>query len=120
METIKKILKTIGAIIATIFLGITAIFLFDKHKDKKEELNNAEKAREDKKNELEEDRHICRRERNRPLLSRNNIRPGKWKRHYTRKLNSDYHAVEQQQHNNKHRQDWRWCDRNSFRGEYIK
>ena len=54
METIKKILKTIGAFIATIFFGITAIFLFDKHKDKKKEINNAEKAREDKKNELEE------------------------------------------------------------------
>lgn len=54
METIKKILKTIGAVIATIFFGITAIFLFDNHKNKKEEINNAEKAREDKKNELEE------------------------------------------------------------------
>ena len=43
METLKKILKTIGAIIATIFFGITAIFLFDKHKDKKEE--KREKAR---------------------------------------------------------------------------
>ena len=54
METLKKILKTIGTIIVTIFFGITAIFLFDKHKDKNEETNNAEKAREDKKNELEE------------------------------------------------------------------
>lgn len=54
METLKKILKTIGTIIATIFFGVTAIFMFDKHKDKKEELNNAEKAKEDKKNELEE------------------------------------------------------------------
>ena len=54
MNTLKKILKTIGAIIATIFLGITAIFLFDKHKDKKEETDKAEKAKEEKKNELEE------------------------------------------------------------------
>lgn len=54
METLKKILKTIVTIIATIFFGVTAIFMFDKHKDKKEELNNAEKAKEDKKNELEE------------------------------------------------------------------
>ena len=53
METLKKILKTIGAVIATVFLGITAIFLFDKHKDKEEETEKAEKAREDKKDELE-------------------------------------------------------------------
>ncbi len=54
MEKIKQILKTLGTIIATIFFGIVAIFLFDKHKENKEEINNAEKAREDKKNELEE------------------------------------------------------------------
>jgi hypothetical protein len=54
METLKKILKTIGTVIATIFFGITAIFLFDKHKDKKEEIKKAEKAKEEKKNELEE------------------------------------------------------------------
>lgn len=54
METLKKILKTIGTVIATIFFGITAIFLFDKHKDKKEEIQKAEKAKEEKKNELEE------------------------------------------------------------------
>ena len=53
METLKKILKTIGTIIATIFFGITAIFLFDKHKDKKEETEKAEKAKEEKKDELE-------------------------------------------------------------------
>lgn len=54
METLKKIFKTIGTVIATIFFGITAIFLFDKHKDKKEEIQKAEKAKEEKKNELEE------------------------------------------------------------------
>ena len=53
IEKKKKILKTIGAIIATIFFGITAIFLFDKHKDKKEEIEKAEKAKEEKKDELE-------------------------------------------------------------------
>ena len=53
METLKKILKTIGAVIATTFFGITAIFLFDKHKDKKEETEKAEKAKEEKKDELE-------------------------------------------------------------------
>lgn len=53
MEILKKILKTIGAIITTIFFGITAIFLFDKHKDKKEETEKAEKAKEEKKDELE-------------------------------------------------------------------
>ena len=52
-EILKKILKTIGCIFATIFFGITAIFLFDNHKNKKEEIDNAEKAREEKKDELE-------------------------------------------------------------------
>ena len=53
-ETLKKILKTIGTVLATIFFGITAIFLFRNNKNKKEETNKAEQAREDKKNELEE------------------------------------------------------------------
>ena len=53
-EIIKKILKTIGAIIATIFFGVTAIFLFRNDKNTKNETNKAEKAKEDKKNELEE------------------------------------------------------------------
>ena len=54
MEILKKILKTIGAIIATIFFGVTAIFLFHNDRTKKDETNNAEKAKEDKKHELEE------------------------------------------------------------------
>ena len=53
METLKKILKTIGTIIATIFFGITAIFVFKNHKETKNEKNEAEKAREDKRDELE-------------------------------------------------------------------
>lgn len=53
METLKKILKTIGCIIATIFFGITAIFVFKDHKNTKDEKNEAEKAREEKKDELE-------------------------------------------------------------------
>ena len=54
MEILKKILKTIGAIIATIFFGVTAIFLFHNDRNKKDETNKAEKAKEDKKHELEE------------------------------------------------------------------
>ena len=53
METLKKILKTIGCIIATIFFGVTAIFLFHNDKNKKEENKKAEQAREEKKDELE-------------------------------------------------------------------
>ena len=54
MEKLKKILKTIGAVIATIFFGITALFVFKYHKETKDETNKAEKAKEDKKHELEE------------------------------------------------------------------
>ena len=58
MEKIKAILKTIWTglkyIVVTLFFGVAAIFLFKENKNKKEEKNNAEKAREDKKNELEE------------------------------------------------------------------
>ena len=57
METFKKILKTIWTgikyIAVTVCFGIAAIFLFRKT-NKKDELDKAEKAREDKKNELEE------------------------------------------------------------------
>lgn len=53
MEKLKKILKTIGAVIATIFFGITAIFVFKDHKETKNEKDEAEKAREGKRNELE-------------------------------------------------------------------
>ena len=53
METLKKILKTIGTVLATIFFGVTAIFLFRNDKNKKEETNKAEQAREEKKDELE-------------------------------------------------------------------
>ena len=56
METLKKILKAIWTgikyIAVTVCFGIAAIFLFKK-KDTKNELDEAEKAREDKKNELE-------------------------------------------------------------------
>ena len=55
METLKKILKTIWTgikyIVITFCFGLAAIFLFKK-KDTKNELDEAEKAREDKKNEL--------------------------------------------------------------------
>lgn len=53
METLKKILKTIGYILATIFFGVTAIFLFRDDKNKKDENEKAEKAKEETKNELE-------------------------------------------------------------------
>ena len=56
-EKIKKTLKSIWTVIEYIvlaaFFGIAAIFLFRKPKDRKEN-DIAEKAREDKKNELEE------------------------------------------------------------------
>ena len=57
METIKKILKAIWTgikfVAVTISFGIAAIFLFKKNENK-DEIEEAEKAREDKKNELEE------------------------------------------------------------------
>ena len=46
----KKILKTIGCIIATIFFGITAIFVFRKDRNTDYE---TEKAKEKKRDELE-------------------------------------------------------------------
>ena len=56
-EKIKKILSFIWTgikyIAVTVFFGIAAVFLFKK-KNNKDEKNEAEKAREDKKNELEE------------------------------------------------------------------
>ena len=53
MEKIKKILKTIGTILATIFFGVVAIFLVKDKKNKEDEKRKAEKAREDKRDELE-------------------------------------------------------------------
>ena len=53
MEKIKKILKTIGTILATIFFGVVAIFLVKDKKNKEDEKSKAEKAREDKRDELE-------------------------------------------------------------------
>ena len=53
METLKKILKTIGTVISTIIVGLSAFFLFNNHKNDKEALEKAEKIKEDKKNELE-------------------------------------------------------------------
>ena len=55
MEKIKKLLKTIGYIIVTVLLTIVAVFFVIKHKNTKDAKNKAEKAREDKKHELEED-----------------------------------------------------------------
>ena len=54
MEKIKKLLKTIGYIIVTVLLTIIAVFFVIKHKNTKDVKNKAEKAREDKKHELEE------------------------------------------------------------------
>ena len=58
MEKLKAILKTIWTgikyIFVALFFGIAAIFLLKEKDNKKEEKNNAEKAREDKKHELEE------------------------------------------------------------------
>lgn len=53
MEKIKKILKKIGTILATIFFGVVAIFLVKDKKNKEDEKSKAEKAREDKRDELE-------------------------------------------------------------------
>ena len=53
MEIIKKILSYIGTAIATVFLFMTGLFILQNNKNKKTETQKAEKAREDKKNELE-------------------------------------------------------------------
>ena len=57
MEKIKAILNKIWTVIkyavVTLFFGIAAIFLFKKDKSNNE-VDKAEKAREDKKHELEE------------------------------------------------------------------
>ena len=53
MKIIKKILKVIGTVIATIFFGVTAIFLFRKERNNEDATDKAEKAKEEKKNELE-------------------------------------------------------------------
>ena len=53
METLKKILSYIGTAIATIFLFMTGLWLLQNNKNKKIEIDKAENAREDKKNELE-------------------------------------------------------------------
>jgi len=50
---IKKILKKIGSIIVTVFLTILAIFIVF-YKTTKKDNADAEKAKEDKRNELEE------------------------------------------------------------------
>ena len=54
METLKKILSYIGSAIATVFLFMTGLWLIQNNKNKKTEKDNAEQAREEKKNELEE------------------------------------------------------------------
>ena len=58
MEKLKQILlkiwHVIQIIVITLFFGVAAIFLFRKDKDlEKKETDAAEKAKEDKKNELE-------------------------------------------------------------------
>lgn len=53
MEKLKKIWDFIVSILAVVFFGFTAIFLFKNNKDDKK-IEKAEKAREDKKNELKE------------------------------------------------------------------
>ena len=47
-----KIIEIIKNIICVVFFGITAIFIFDKHKNKKIE-KDSEKLKEDKINEIE-------------------------------------------------------------------
>lgn len=54
METLKKILSYIGTAIATVFLFMTGLWLLQNNKNKKIEIDKAEQAREEKKNELEE------------------------------------------------------------------
>ncbi len=57
MEKIKEVLKKIWDglkyILATVFFGIVAIFLFNNKKNSDNEKQKAEKAKEEKKNELE-------------------------------------------------------------------
>ena len=53
-EILSKIWKVIQYIVLTLFFGIAAIFLFRKDRDlEKKETDAAEKAKEDKKDELE-------------------------------------------------------------------
>lgn len=58
MEKIKTFFKNVWTVIkyvaVAIFFGIAAIFLLRENKGSKKEKDAAEKAREDKKNELEE------------------------------------------------------------------
>lgn len=53
MEVLKKILTYIGTAIATLFLFMTGLFILDNNRNKKIESGKAEKAREEKKDELE-------------------------------------------------------------------
>ena len=52
-EILKKIWNVLKYILATVFFGITAIFLLNNKKNKEDEKEKAEKAKEEKKNELE-------------------------------------------------------------------
>ena len=56
MEKMKKILMGIGSFVLTVLLTIVAVFIVmaKQNMTKKDEITEAEKAREDKKNELEE------------------------------------------------------------------
>ena len=55
METLKKILKTIGSFLLTVVLTVIAVFIIiAKMNNTTDEKDKAEKNKEDKKNELEE------------------------------------------------------------------
>ena len=54
IKIIKKIWNVLKYILATVFFGISAIFLLKNKKNVEDEKKQAEKAREEKKNELEE------------------------------------------------------------------
>ena len=54
METLKKILKTIGSFLLTVVLTVIAVFIIiAKMNNTTDEKDKAEKNKEDKKNELE-------------------------------------------------------------------
>ena len=53
MEILKKILSYIGTAIATVFLFMTGLWIIQYKKNEKKEKDNAEKIKEETKNELE-------------------------------------------------------------------
>lgn len=54
METLKKILKTIGSFLLTVILTVIAVFIIIGKMNATDEKDKAEKAKEEKKDELEE------------------------------------------------------------------